>query len=165
MQDDFENLEAEADGAADGEAFPLAIQAAIEVGEAQRADPHVPPAPAVNNNAAGANNIRNWEIRQDFSPSGVLNLAMGALFFPTVAAFMGDILKHALPAHWVGRGLGLRYAGRSPGLLKEKWGRTIVGGCLFVVLKDVVTLYCKWKKARDFGKRKVMNYVGERRSG
>jgi len=29
----------------------------------------------------------------------------------------------------------------------------------------VVTLYCKWRKAKDFGKRKVMDYVGKKRNG
>jgi len=45
-------------------------------------------------------------------------------------------------------------------LLREKWGRTVVGGCTFVVLKDAVVLYCKWRRARDWGRRKVRDYVG-----
>ena len=88
---------------------------------------------------------------------------MGALFLPAVAAAMGEVLKISLPARWVGRGLGLRVGGR--GILAEKWGRSLVGGCLFVVLKDVVTLYCKWRKARDFGKRKVLDFVGKKNGG
>jgi hypothetical protein len=85
---------------------------------------------------------------------------MGAIFFPAVAAAMGEVLKVSLPAKWVERGAGVRVG--SKGLLMEKWGRSLVGGCLFVVLKDVVTLYCKWRKAKDFGKRKVMDYVGKK---
>jgi hypothetical protein len=33
-----------------------------------------------------------------------------------------------------------------------------------VVLKDAIVLYCKWKKARDFGKKKILDYVGKRGS-
>jgi len=29
------------------------------------------------------------------------------------------------------------------------------------VLKDALVLYCKWKKARDFGKMKILDYVGQ----
>jgi len=86
---------------------------------------------------------------------------MGALFFPAVAAAMGEVLKVSLPAKWVGRGVGVG----GKGLLMEKWGRSLVGGCLFVVLKDVVTLYCKWRKAKDFGKRKIIDYVGKKGNG
>jgi hypothetical protein len=104
-----------------------------------------------------------WEIRQDVSATLSADTIMGALFFPAVAAAMGEVLKISLPARWVGRGVGVGIGGR--GLLMEKWGRSLVGGCLFVVLKDVVTLYCKWRKAKDFGKRKVIDYVGKKGNG
>jgi hypothetical protein len=78
---------------------------------------------------------------------------MGALFFPTISSVIGELLKVTLPKDWVFK---------RGGLLQEKWGRSIVGGCLFVVLKDALVLYCKWKKARDFGKKRVLDYVGKR---
>jgi hypothetical protein len=113
---------------------------------------------------------RNWEIRQNISTANVLSTVMGALFFPAISSIMGDILKYTLPRTWVtkqGERLGLRFgirAGDGPkGFLQEKWGRTILGGCLFVVLKDAVTLYCKWKKAQYFGKRRILDYAGERK--
>lgn len=111
---------------------------------------------------AGRNN-NGWEIRQNVSTAQVASTVMGALFFPAISSIMGDLLKIALPAKWVTKQpprWGVKVSG---GLLKEKWGRSIIGGCLFVVLKDAVTLYCKWKKARDFGKKRVLDYVGERR--
>jgi hypothetical protein len=119
-----------------------------------------------NNNAQGQAQAQpNWpnglEFRQDVSATLSADTIMGALFFPAVAAAMGEVLKISLPAKWVGRGVGVRVGGRG-GLLMEKWGRSLVGGCLFVVLKDVVTLYCKWKKARDFGKRRVVDWAGKR---
>lgn len=129
---------------------------------------------AGNNNPNGNGNANanpqqnNWpnglEFHQNVSATLSADTIMGALFFPAVAAAMGELLHVSLPAKWVGRGLGVRIGGRG-GLLMEKWGRSLVGGCLFVVLKDVVTLYCKWKKARDFGKRRVLDWRGKRKSG
>lgn len=110
-------------------------------------------------------NRRRREIHRnlDVSTSQIASTVMGALFFPAISSVMGDLLKLTLPAKWVTKQpprWGVKVSG---GLLKEKWGRSIIGGCLFVVLKDAVTLYCKWKKARDFGKKRVLDYVGERR--
>lgn len=100
--------------------------------------------------------------RQNLSSGSILNSTMGALFFPVISSVMGDLLKYALPAKWVNRGVAFKYGSR--GILQEKWGRTVVGGCLFVLLKDAIVLYCKWKKARDFGKKKILDYVGKRGS-
>jgi hypothetical protein len=109
---------------------------------------------------------RPRENRRGWSTSQIGSTVMGALFFPMISSRMGDILKYTLPAKWVGyNGQGLMHEKwyKGKGLLHEKWGRTVVGGCLFVVLKDAIVLYCKWKKARDFGKKKVLDYVGKRR--
>lgn len=104
----------------------------------------------------GNNNVG---IRRNVSASAVASTVMGALFLPTISSVMGDILKVTLPKEWVTK-KSIR-AGAT-GLLQEKWGRSIIGGCLFVVLKDALLLYCKWKKARDFGKKRVLDYVGKR---
>ena len=122
-------------------------------------------APNAAQPAAAEANENVFEFRQDITTTNIVSTTMGALFFPTVASLVGEILKMSLPARWVDKNIGYRAAGRAggSGILKEKWGRTLVGGCLFVVLKDVVTLYCKWKKAKDFGKRRVLDYVGKER--
>jgi hypothetical protein len=119
-----------------------------------------PPAPG---NGRARRNNNGWEIRQNVSTAQVATTVMGALFFPAISSIMGDLLKVALPAKWVTKQPNRWGVKVSDGMLKEKWGRSIIGGCLFVVLKDAITLYCKWKKARDFGKKKVLDYVGERR--
>ena len=56
---------------------------------------------------------------------------------------------------------GYRGAGRIAGrrLLQEKWGRSLVGGCLFVVLKDAVMLYARWRMVEMHRKRRVVDYV------
>jgi len=98
------------------------------------------------------------------------NTVVGALLFPAISSIMGDLLKLTLPTKYVGKSVGrldsrfgIRIGVGAKGLLQQQWGRTIVGGCLFVVLKDAIVLYCKWKKARDFGKKRVVDYVGRRR--
>jgi hypothetical protein len=106
---------------------------------------------------------------------------LGALAFPTLAELSGEVLRLALPTSWtmpeaasagasVAAGgflgaLGLRAtpygstalrSGR--GLLQEKWGRSLVGGCLFVVLKDAVMLYVRWRSARMHRERRVLDF-------
>lgn len=137
------------------------IPAVIQVGADQEdrpgqqleGAPQAPPPPARNQN--------NWEIHQNISTVHVVSTVMGALMFPPISSLMGDLLKLTLPSRWVLKPRSrwpLGGARGAQGILQEKWGRTLVGGCLFVVLKDVVTLYCKWKKAKDFGKRKIVDY-------
>lgn len=92
------------------------------------------------------------------SASDIASTVMGALFFPAVSSLMGDLLKVSLPRKWV-----VKPSTSATGLLQEKWGRSIVGGCLFVVLKDVLNLYVKWKRARDQGKRRILDYNASQR--
>jgi len=48
------------------------------------------------------------------------------------------------------------------GLLQTRWGRSVVGGCLFVVIKDMVRVYCRWRMAVSFRERKVLDYDRKR---
>jgi len=97
-------------------------------------------------------------------PIDIASTIMGALFFPAISSLMGDLLKYTLPRRWVMKpfiSISPKIMKTLPatGLLQEKWGRSIVGGCLFVVLKDALILYVKWKRARDHGKRRILDYV------
>ncbi|KAF1348677.1 hypothetical protein BDV97DRAFT_282594, partial [Delphinella strobiligena] len=83
---------------------------------------------------------------------------LGALFFPTIASLGGDLLGHILPKAWTHKPLGSTTTTRATGLLQEKWGRSIVGGCLFVVVKDAVMLYVRWKMAMQHRRRRVLDY-------
>ncbi|OBT89281.1 hypothetical protein VE02_02579 [Pseudogymnoascus sp. 03VT05] len=101
-----------------------------------------------------------WEFRQNISTAQVARSMIGALFFPAVSSLMGDLIFRTAPSTWVMKPVkkfSLQQL-QATGLLQEKWGRSIVGGCLFVVLKDALTLYCKWRKAKHQGKRKVLDY-------
>jgi hypothetical protein len=108
-----------------------------------------------------------WQLAgRDIYPFDVASTVMGALFFPAISSLMGDLLKHTLPKKWVTKPILLniiaspmrKNALPATGLLQEKWGRSLLGGCLFVVLKDALILYVKWKRAKDQGKRRVLDY-------
>ncbi len=99
------------------------------------------------------------------STANIADTVLGALIFPTISAAMGELLRVALPNSWTSpitttKGLFGRktITWNSKGILQERWGRSIVGGCLFVVLKDAVVLYCKWKQAQNHRKRRVVDY-------
>ncbi|KAK6527069.1 hypothetical protein TWF281_010263 [Arthrobotrys megalospora] len=71
------------------------------------------------------------------------NLVVGALLFPGVVAGMGGLL------------------GKIPlirKMLPERFHRNILGGCLFVLIKDIFTLYYKYKRAKQRRSREIMNY-------
>ena len=80
---------------------------------------------------------------------------LGALAFPAVAAGMGGLLSMALPASWM---TNANWMNGRPGLLRHRWGRSVVGGCLFVVLKDALVLYCRWRLVQSHRQRKIMDY-------
>ncbi|KAF2198344.1 hypothetical protein GQ43DRAFT_165279 [Delitschia confertaspora ATCC 74209] len=98
------------------------------------------------------NRIRERNI--NFSTSSVADTILGALIFPSIAAAVGEALKYALPKSWIAPPA----FGKPTGLLQQKWGRSIVGGCLFVGIKDAVMLYVRWKMAHNHRKRKVLDY-------
>jgi len=99
--------------------------------------------------------------------SNVSNAIVGALIMPGISYAMGEALRLVLPKAWttVGpRNPWSRYGmvGR-PGLLQQQWGRSLVGGCLYVVLKDVVRVYTKSRRVAAMGNRRVKNVDRRRR--
>ncbi|ETS87310.1 hypothetical protein PFICI_01138 [Pestalotiopsis fici W106-1] len=85
--------------------------------------------------------------------SGLLNYLAGALLWPTVSYGAGSLLRLALPASWVTKPA----SGPATGILQERWGRSLVGGCLFVVLKDAFFLYVKWRTTLNRPYRRIRN--------
>lgn len=93
--------------------------------------------------------------------SNVSNALVSALILPGVSFAMGEALRLALPSSWVSEP---RYASRlRPGFLQKQWGRSLVGGCLYVVIKDLVRLYAKHRKVANMGNRRVRNVDRPRR--
>ncbi|KAF2153773.1 hypothetical protein K461DRAFT_253872 [Myriangium duriaei CBS 260.36] len=104
------------------------------------------------------------ERRLSISTSGLAERVLGALLFPTIAGLSGELLRICLPRSWTTGSTwsfsaagGFR-AGGQGGFLSRKWGRSIVGGCLFVVLKDAVMIYVRWKMAQQHRKRRVLDF-------
>ncbi|KAL2868302.1 RING finger domain protein [Aspergillus lucknowensis] len=94
--------------------------------------------------------------------SSLADIVLGALAFPAISASMGGLLKYVLPQSWTTASPLER--GR-PGLLQSRWGRSVVGGCVFVLLKDALVLYCRWKLAQTHRRRKVLNYDRAKKQG
>lgn len=93
------------------------------------------------------------ERRLSFSPITVAGKVFGALLFPSIAGLSGSLLRLLLPKAWTtSRPLN------KAGLLQHRWGRTLVGGCLFVVCKDAVMLYVRWRMAKIHQQRRVIDY-------
>jgi hypothetical protein len=140
---------------------------------------------AHNHDAAPAPNIhvqpaapRHQRVRRErnvpISSLSIADTILGALIFPSIAAAMGELLKHSLPTAWVTPPAGIHTpswlggwvnsggrlgsAGKPTGFLQTRWGRSIVGGCLFVGLKDAVLLYVRWKMAQNHRRRKIVDY-------
>ena len=98
----------------------------------------------------------------------ILDNVVGALCFPLIASAMGELLRLGLPLSWTTVSAVAQKNGwfsrlpapsaRRPGLLQTKWGRTIIGGCLFVVMKDTLVTYSRYRLAQDHKKRKVLDY-------
>lgn len=82
----------------------------------------------------------------------VSNSIVSALTLPGVCFAVGEVLRVSLPSS------------RQSGLLKQQWGRSLVGGCLYVVMKDVVRLYAKHRKVQALANRKVKNVDRARRT-
>lgn len=84
------------------------------------------------------------------------DVVLGALVFPAISASVGGLLKYVFPKSWTNPSTVLERS--RPGLLQTRWGRSVVGGCMFVLLKDALVLYCRWKLAQTHRRRKVLNY-------
>ncbi|EXJ57431.1 hypothetical protein A1O7_07779 [Cladophialophora yegresii CBS 114405] len=129
-------------------------------GAALEEDEEGGPAGAANDGAGVQPQQENQHVqrilRQEFIETGSIGQTiLGALMFPAVAAGMGNLISFALPTSWL---TYRNYTNGRPGLLATKWGRSVVGGCLFVVLKDAIMLYCRWKLAQGHRQRRIMNF-------
>ena len=86
--------------------------------------------------------------------------ALAALSFPFISYFSGLALKMVLPRTWTTPpGRWDRYP---VGLLQTRLGRTLVGGCLFVLFKDTLSLHSKYHYMQARKHRKVLNHKGGR---
>ncbi|KAK3306459.1 uncharacterized protein B0T15DRAFT_141134 [Chaetomium strumarium] len=113
--------------------------------------------PPPNENQRRNNNNNN---NGDLSGLALLiNSISTSLLFPVISYGMGELIRAIAPKAWVTR------PWRKPptGLLQERWGRSLVGGCLFVVLRDVIGLYTKYRRVQVKARRRIKNV--ERKTG
>lgn len=92
-----------------------------------------------------------------FAIPDLVRLSLGALALPLVSYHMGQILKFTLPKAWTTYTRYWKPQGIN-GILRSQTARTVVGGCLFIVMKDSLFLYCKYSMAQNHRKRRVLNY-------
>ncbi|KAL5615555.1 hypothetical protein BROUX41_005598 [Berkeleyomyces rouxiae] len=83
-----------------------------------------------------------------------------ALLMPGISFTAGEILRFLLPRRFtmmarVPSWTGPRYEQTS--FLQTQWGRSLVGGCLYIVLRDAFKLYVKYRKSLLQGHRRVRN--------
>ena len=107
-----------------------------------------------NANGPGQGHHRHREF--NFSIGELTQTIIGALVFPSIAATMGGLLKAALPKSWTMP--PNFWDRRNGGFLQSRFGRSIAGGCLFIVLKDSLLLYVKYRTAQDHRKRRILDY-------
>ncbi|KAI1271956.1 hypothetical protein F5Y07DRAFT_392372 [Xylaria sp. FL0933] len=89
----------------------------------------------------------------DVGSRSPINFIAGALLWPGVCYGVGELMRHVLPSRFVTK----PPSGPATGLLQERWGRSFIGGCLFVVLKDAFFLYVKYKKMMNRPYRRIKN--------
>lgn len=101
--------------------------------------------------------------------SSVSNSIVGALLLPGISFAMGEALRLILPRSWTTAPFARNHwlfgpspSGR-PGLLQQQWGRSLVGGCLYVVLNDILRVYSKSRRVAAMQNRKVKNVDRPRR--
>lgn len=171
-----EAMDAQADAAAPEAAeaeVPVPAEAVIDPLAADEDDaapaPNVPQAPADNppNHEAPPAPARRMGLGALLS--SVSNALVNALILPGVSFAAGEALRLVLPKDWTAAPLrnpwmraGTAVGGR-PGLFQQQWGRSLVGGCLFVVLRDVLRVYTKTRKVAALSNRRVKNVDRPRR--
>lgn len=91
--------------------------------------------------------------RADMAGRSPINFIAGALLYPGVCYGVGELMRMVLPSRFITK----PSSGPPTGLLQERWGRSFIGGCLFVVLKDAFFLYVKYKRMMNRPYRRIKN--------
>lgn len=136
---------------------PPAIRIERRAGNQQAPNGGNPPAAAAANNNNNNNQAPEEPIREARGTSTTLtdlvNGVVSALTLPLVCWASGEVLRHTLPAPWVTR----PHPRLVTGLLQEQWGRSLVGGAVFIVARDMVNLYTKHRRVEVRKHRRVRN--------
>lgn len=107
----------------------------------------------INNNNNNNNNNNDAAPGEPSAFAAVINSIVTSLLLPAISYGAGELIRLAAPRAWVTR----PWRRPATGLLQERWGRSLVGGCLFVVLKDALALYTKYRRVQVKANRRVRN--------
>ncbi|KAJ2900777.1 E3 ubiquitin-protein ligase MARCH5 [Zalerion maritima] len=91
----------------------------------------------------------------------ISNSLARSLLFPAFAFVGGEMLRMIFPKSWSQRPSG----GRPTGLLQQQWGRSLAGGAVYVVFRDLFRLWVKYRTVRVYPKRRVKDMGKHRPSG
>lgn len=158
--------EEQGDEQAHGHVFEIGLEIQLVAGDDVPDQPlpvEIPPAEQANGENAPVAPVqaapRERQLDIVASSMGLADKIVGALLFPALGAAMGELLKLALPYAW--RTPPRTWERRSAGLLQTRWGRSVVGGCLVVLLKDSLVLYSRYHLAQTQRKRTVLDWPGK----
>ncbi|KAK3984737.1 hypothetical protein QBC44DRAFT_353507 [Cladorrhinum sp. PSN332] len=103
---------------------------------------------------AAQNQPRRNDMYEPSYFSSIFSHMVTSLLLPAISCGMGEAIRHVVPKIWRGRTGASIF---SVGLLSERWRRSLVGGCLFVVLKDAFALFLKYRRVQVKLNRKIRN--------
>ena len=76
--------------------------------------------------------------------SSIEQLLLGALAFPYLAAGMGRLWAECFVWHLLSHGRPVLLRRVIVPAFYSIGGRSMIGGCLFVVMKNALSIYCRW---------------------
>ena len=148
---------------------------AVQEAEAQAPTPAPAPALAAQLPQPAAQGNEGLGVRDavelcSFYFSDAINSVATSLLFPFISYGMGELIRLSLPRSWTSLPKPIVTSGffskgtvvsKAPtGLLQQRWGRSLVGGCLFVVIRDVFGVYAKYKKVQALKARRIIRRRG-----
>jgi hypothetical protein len=137
------------------QAQPQPQPPAAEQPEPQAAQPNQPPPQNQNNQN---NQRRNNDGPEISYFSIIINSVATSLLLPAISYGMGELIRATAPGSWVMPPARSWRGAKTPaGLLQQQWGRSLAGGCVFVVLRDAIALYTKYRRVQVRAKRRIKN--------
>lgn len=115
------------------------------------------------NNAAAAANDDDFDTEPRLSVFSVISNGIATtLLLPVISYAAGELVRALVPLSWTRRVVSSGPFRRptvqpATGLLQMRWGRSLVGACLYYVLRDAFSLFYKYRKVQVKTHRRVKN--------
>ncbi|KAK9368730.1 hypothetical protein V1509DRAFT_622627 [Lipomyces kononenkoae] len=93
-------------------------------------------------------NLRRGNLGVIVNNQNITTNLIGALVYPALSGLVGDLLAKIFPK------LSKR--------IQDRLVRSLIGGCLVVLLKDVFDTYCSYLLSRRARTRRIVDYTGSR---